>query len=136
MKREFDLARFPDEFPKMWEVREKTLADLLGEYVDDPSLGEALAGLWTYVGLPPSRLSAFYYASVTGQYLRHGSFYIKPRSNALSEAVAAVLEEAGEQIIYESTAEQIMVADGAVTGVRLSDGTLLPAEPSSATRAR
>ena len=127
LKGEFDLGLFPVEFPKMWEIRDKTLADLLGEYVADPALEEALAGLWPYVGLPPSRLSAFLYASVAGQYLTNGSFYIKPRSQALSDAIADVVEEAGGQILYGSVAEDILVADGAVNGVRLSDGTVLPA---------
>ena len=127
LKESFDLRTFPVDFPVMWDIRNKTLADLLDEYVVDPAVKEALAGLWPYVGLPPSRLSAFLYTSVTGQYLKNGSFYIKPRSQALSNALAAVIEEAGGRIIYGTTAEEILVADGAVTGVRLSDGTLLPA---------
>ncbi len=127
VKEELDLRRFPAEFPKMWEVRDKTLAALLDEYVTDPSLREALSGLWPYLGLPPSKLSGFHYASLTGDYLKNGSFYIKPRSQALSHALAAVIEEAGGQLLYESVAEAILVADGAVTGVRLSDGQVLPA---------
>lgn len=124
---DFDLRQFPVEFPKMWETRDKTLADLLGDHVADPALAEALSGLWSYVGLPPSRLSAFSYAAIAGQYLTNGSFYIKPRSQALSQALAEVVESAGGQIIYESVADEILVADGAVSGVRLSDGTVLPA---------
>ena len=124
---DFDLRMFPVKFPMMWEIRNKTLADLLDEYVVDPSLKEALAGLWPYIGLPPSRLSAFLYASIAGQYLRNGSFYIKPRSQALSNALAQVVVEAGGQIMLQSVAEEILVANGAVTGVRLSDGTVLPA---------
>jgi prolycopene isomerase len=46
---DFDLRLFPVEFPGMWEVRNKTLADLLDEYVADLSLKEALAALWPYV---------------------------------------------------------------------------------------
>jgi prolycopene isomerase len=124
---EFDLRRFPVEFPKMWAMRDKTLADFLDEYVPDPALQEALSGLWSYFGLPPSKQSAFYAANLTGEYLKHGSFYIKPRSQALSNALAEVVVEAGGQINFESMAEEILVADGAVTGVRLADGTVLPA---------
>jgi prolycopene isomerase len=127
VKGQFDLGLFPVEFPKLWEIRDKTLDDLLGDYVADLSLKEALAGLWSYFGLPPSRLSAFYYGGVTGQYLKNGSFYIKPRSQALSNALAEMVEGAGGRIVYGSAAEEILVADGAVTGVRLSDGRVLPA---------
>ncbi len=124
---EIDFEQFPVTFPKMWAIRDKTLADLLGEYVTDPSLAEALSGLWCYFGLPPSQLSAFIYASSTGNYLEKGSFYIKPRSRALSDALAEVVEANGGHISYGSKAEEILVADGAVTGVRLADGQVLPA---------
>ena len=124
---EVDLSQFPTQFPKMWEIRDKTLADLLGEYVTDATLAEALSGLWCYFGLPPSQLSAFVYAGSTGNYLKNGSFYIKPRSQALSDALAEVVEASGGQIRYRSRAEEILVADGAVAGVRLADGSVLPA---------
>jgi prolycopene isomerase len=127
LKGTFDFGLFPVEFPKMWEVRDKTLADLLDGYVADPSLQEALSGLWSYAGLPPSRLSAFYYASLTGNYLKNGSYYIKPRSQALSFALAEAVVASGGQLVCETAAEEILVADGAVTGVRLSDDTVLPA---------
>ena len=127
VKGDFDLRLFPAEFPKMWEIRDRTLTDFVDEYVTEPSLQEALAGLWPYIGLPPSRLSAFLYATVTGQYLKNGSFYIKPRSQALSDTLAEAVEGAGGQIVFETVADEILVADGAVKGVRLSDGRVLPA---------
>jgi prolycopene isomerase len=126
-RNEFDPRQFPVEFPKMWAMREKTLAGFLDEYVADPALQEALSGLWSYFGLPPSKQSAFYAANLTGEYLRSGSFYIKPRSQALSNALAESVVAAGGQIIFQSKAEEILVADGAVTGVRLADGMVLPA---------
>ena len=61
---------FPLQYRKMWNVRNKTLANLMGEYVKNPELQSTLAGLWGYYGLPPSKLSAFYYANATGGYLK------------------------------------------------------------------
>ncbi len=122
-----DFTKFPAQFPLMWEIRDKTLADFLDDYVTDPSLREVLSGLWSYFGLPPSRLSAFFYAMQTGQYLKNGSFYIKPRSQALSNALAEAIVEAGGELSLGTTAEEILVEDGAVAGVRLSDGRTLPA---------
>lgn len=127
LRDELDLSEFPVEFPAMWEIRDKTLAEFLAAHVGGESLTEALAGLWSYFGLPPSKLSAFYYAAQTGQYLDKGSFYIKPRSRALSEALAEVIEANGGQIAYFSPATEILLAGGAVTGVRLADDRVLPA---------
>jgi prolycopene isomerase len=118
---------FPLQYRKMWAVRNKTLAEFMGEQVKDPELQSVLTSLWGYYGLPPSKLSAFYYANATGEYLRQGSFYIKERSQNLSNALAQAIEAHGGKILYKTTAEKILVKDGAVTGVALSNGKTLPA---------
>ena len=118
---------FPLQYRSMWRVRNKTLSEMLDDHVKTPSLKDALAGLWGYYGLPPSRLSAFYYAVATGGYLKKGSCYIKPRSQALSTALARVIETGGGKILYGKKAAHIHVSKNAVSGVELDDGTLLPA---------
>ena len=111
----------------MWSIRNKTLADFLNDHVKSPELQGVLSSLWGYYGLPPSRLSAFYYANATGEYLRHGSFYIKERSQNLSNALAEAIEGRGGKILYNTEAEKILLKDGSVTGVVLSNGKTLPA---------
>jgi len=126
-KGQFIKALFPIQYRKMWNIRNKTLADFLNDHVKNPELQNALSSLWGYYGLPPSRLSAFYYANATGEYLRHGSFYIKERSQNLSDALAEAIEKNGGKILYNTAAEKILVKDGSVTSVALSDGKTLPA---------
>lgn len=120
------LAALP--YRALWRVRNKTLGQLLDGYVQNPEAREALVALWGYYGLPPSKLSAFYFAIATGGYLRDGAYYIKPRSQALSDALAEVIEEAGSEVRYRTTVKQVSVRDGAVTGVVLDDATKLPAD--------
>ncbi len=118
---------FPAQYPKMWNVRNKTLADLLGSFVKNPSLQNALSAQWGFYGLPPSKLSGFYYSIAFAEYLKNGSFYIKPRSQQLSNALASAIEASGGKLLYGTLAERILVKDGAVTGVELSGGKTLPA---------
>ena len=118
---------FPFQYPKIWHVLKQTLADMLAEHVQDQNLKDALAGLWGYYGLPSSQLSAFYYATATGGYLKNGSYYIKQRSQDLSNAMADAIEKAGGKMIYGSSVESILTDDGSVSGVKLSDGAILPA---------
>jgi len=118
---------FPFQYRKMWSVRNKTLAELMGDYVNNPELQDVLAALWGYYGLPPSKLSGFYYANATGGYLRNGSYYIRQRSQDLSDAIAQVIEENGGRILYNSTVDRIRVEKGVVKGVELSGGETLPA---------
>lgn len=118
---------FPLQYPRMWAVRNKTLADVLNEHVKNPDLQHTLAALWGYFGLPPSKLSAFYYANATGGYLKNGSYYIKERSQDLSDAIAEMIEAHGGKLRYDTRVRKVQVANGAVQGVVLSDGETLPA---------
>ncbi|MEJ2641710.1 MAG: NAD(P)/FAD-dependent oxidoreductase [Desulfosarcinaceae bacterium] len=118
---------FPLLYPRMWKVRRQTLADLLADHVTDPEVRSALAFLWGYYGLPPEKLSAFYYAIATAGYLKNGSFYIKDRSQRLSDLLAETIAAAGGELIYDTAAEKILIEDQAVSGVVLSDGRTLPA---------
>ncbi|MBE0558684.1 MAG: NAD(P)/FAD-dependent oxidoreductase, partial [Proteobacteria bacterium] len=121
------FSNFPAEYPKMWNVRNKTLADLLDAFVKNPALKNALSAQWDYYGLPPSRLSGFYYAVAFGEYMRNGSYYIKPRAQALSDALADTIEASGGKILYGTEAERILVKDGAAAGVVIEGGKTLPA---------
>ena len=118
---------FPLRYRKMWNVRNKTLADLVNEYVKNPELKSVLAGLWGYYGLPPSKLSGFYYANATGGYLKNGSYYIKHRSQDLSNAIAGAIERNGGNIRYDTSVAGIKAKNGAVQGVVLDDGEFIPA---------
>jgi prolycopene isomerase len=118
---------FPIQYQKMWQVRKKTLAALLNDYIKTTALQNILASLWGYYGLPPSKLSGFYYAVATGDYLKNGSYYIKPRSQDLSNALAKAIETSGGKILYGTSVEKILVKNQAVEGVAISGGEVLPA---------
>ena len=118
---------FPLQYRKMWNVRNKTLADMISGYVKNPELQNTLASLWGYYGLPPARLSGFYYANATGGYLKNGSFYIKQRSQDLSDAIAGVIESNGGSIRYDTPVIGIKAKDGAVQGVEVEGGEMIPA---------
>jgi len=99
----------------------------LGSFIKNPALQNALSVQWGSYGLPPSKLSAFYYAVAFGESLRNGSYYVKPRSQTLSNTMASTIESSGGKILYGTLAERIVVKDGAVAGVALSDGKTLSA---------
>jgi len=126
-KGKFFKPIFPIQYRKMWKARNNTLADLMNDYVKDPALQNILASLWGYYGLPPSKLSGFYYAVATGGYLKNGSYYVKERSLDLSYALADVIEGSGGKILYETLVQKILVKDGTVKGVVTSGGKVLPA---------
>jgi phytoene dehydrogenase-like protein len=126
-KGKFIKPLFPLQYRKMWKVRNMTLADLLDGYLKSPKLKDVLSALWGYYGLPPSKLSGFYYATATGGYLKNGSYHIRERSQDLSYLLAEAVEKAGGTIRYETAAEKIELKNGSVSGVMTSTGETLPA---------
>ena len=49
----WDLIRFPMTHKKMWGIRNKTLAQVLDQYTQNPKLRSILSTFWPYYGLPP-----------------------------------------------------------------------------------
>ncbi len=123
----WDRLIFPFTHRKMWDVRKKTFGDVLDDHVQDPKLRSILSAFWGYYGLPPSKLSGFYYCIATSSYLRFGGHYIKQRSQDLSDALAAAIEAEGGQVLLGARATGITTDGGAVTGVTISDGRRLEA---------
>ncbi|HOV89665.1 MAG TPA: NAD(P)/FAD-dependent oxidoreductase [Syntrophorhabdaceae bacterium] len=126
-KGKFIKVLFPIQYKHMWNVRNKTLEVFLGEHVKDPELKDALSGLWGYYGLPPSKLSAFYYAIATGEYLKYGLYYIKDRSQNLSDALADTIIKGGGKILYGTEAKKILTENKQVKGVEISGDKTIPA---------
>ena len=122
-----DKAAFPITHRRMWAVRNQTLADMLNNYVREAKARAFLSVYWSYYGLPPSRLSGFYYSVATASYLRFGGHYLKRRSQDLSDALHQAIEGAGGIVLLDTEAEEIEMKGGEITGVRLTGGKLLKA---------
>lgn len=118
----WDLIRFPLTHKRMWAIRKQTLKDVLDRYVQDPKLRSLLSSFWGYYGLPPSKLSGFYYAIATASYMRFGGHYVKRRSQDLSYALMDAIEEVGGRVLLETEAAGITLKQGIVSGVKLKDG--------------
>jgi prolycopene isomerase len=124
----WDRIRFPLTHRKMWNVRNKTFGDVLDDHVQDQIVRSILSTFWGYYGLPPSKLSGFYYCIATASYLRYGGHYLKRRSQDLSDALMASIEANGGRVLLGARATGITAEGGAVTGVTLADGQHLEAK--------
>jgi phytoene dehydrogenase-like protein len=120
-------ASFPETHKRLWAVRNKTVAEMLDGFVHDEKARALMTYNWSYYGLPPSRLSGFYFSMATASYLRDGSYYVKTRSQDLSDALSDSIQAAGGKILLETRAEGIVTEGKKITGVRLSDGRTIPA---------
>jgi len=113
---------FPALYPAMWDIRNRTLAEVLDRYLASPRLKFFLSQNWGYYGLPPASLSAFYYLIPFGEYLTYGGYYLKGTSQTLSNALVETIRSHGGEVVYNERVTEIVVGGGRAGGVRTASG--------------
>ncbi len=117
-----DMSRFPKEFPYLFKCQGKTWSQMMDARIKDPKLKAIISNLWGYYGLPPSRLSCYYYALPTIGYLAEGGYYPRGTSQKISNAVVKYIEDKGGRVLLRSPVAEILVKDHTAVGVRTADG--------------
>jgi all-trans-retinol 13,14-reductase len=117
-----DMSRFSTEFPYLFRYQGKTWGQMADERIKNPKLKAIVSNLWGYYGLPPSRLSCYYYALPTIGYLAQGGYYPRGTSQKISSALVQYIEGKGGKVLLRTPVEEILVNDHAATGVRTADG--------------
>lgn len=118
-----DMNRFPLDFPHLFRWHDKTWGAMVDARLQDSRLKAIVSGQWGYYGLPPSRLSAFYYALPFMGYLAGGGCYPRGRSQNISNAFARYIAGHGGAVRLNARVERILAKDGTATGVATADGT-------------
>lgn len=106
------------------------LHGLVEKYLKDPRLQKIFSFQAMYAGLSPyEALGA--YAVITYMDSVAGVFFPEGGMHAVARGLAEAAEKAGVTIVYGATVERILRAsgqNGAVRGVRLTDGTVVSAD--------
>ena len=118
-----DMSTFPKTYPYVFKSFGKTWGSLMDARIKDPKLRAVVSSLWGYYGLPPSKLSSFYYALPTLGYLEEGGYYPVGKSQKISDAFVKFIRERGGEVKLSAKVEKILTQNGAATGVRTKDGT-------------
>jgi all-trans-retinol 13,14-reductase len=121
-KGEVDMSRFPMDFPYLYNSFNKTWGQIVDARIKNPKLKAIISALWGYYGLPPSKLASIYYALPTINYLQEGGYYPKGRSQKISDAFVAFIEERGGKVMLNTKVQEILVKDHSAYGVKSSDG--------------
>jgi all-trans-retinol 13,14-reductase len=116
------LATFAKDYPFLAKSMGKTWGQTVDARLRDPKLKAIVSALWGYYGLPPSKLSNYYYALPTAGYLQAGGFYPRGRSQAISDAFVKYIESRGGTVKCGAAVEKVLVKDRAAIGVRTADG--------------
>jgi len=121
-KGQVDMSRFPVDFPHLARFHQSTWGQMIDARIGNPKLKALLSSQWGYYGLPPSKLSCFYYAMPFMGYLKEGGFYPKGRSQDISNAFARFIESHGGAILLNTKVARILTRNGVASGVATADG--------------
>jgi all-trans-retinol 13,14-reductase len=118
-----NMASFPKDFPYLLKCSGKTWGQMADARLKDSKLKAIISALCGYFGLPPSKLSSYYYALPTITYLEEGGYYPKGASQAISDALAAFIKGHGGTIKLATSVERILVKDHVAIGAMTADGS-------------
>lgn len=115
-------------YPAYAALAGRTWEPMLARHITDPRARSVVAGLWGYVGLPPSRLDAAVGSWGRSSYHEHGAWYPEGGAQAISDALAAVVGERGGEIRCGRQVTGIETATAGATAVVTADGGRYPAD--------
>jgi all-trans-retinol 13,14-reductase len=117
-----DMSRFPMDYPAIFKFHQMTWGQMVSTRISNPKAKAVVSAQWGYYGLPPSKLSCFYYALPFMGYLTYGGFYPKGRSQDISNAFARFIQDRGGTVLLNTKVARILLEDGAAVGVSTVDG--------------
>ncbi|WP_164014056.1 phytoene desaturase family protein [Pyxidicoccus trucidator] len=106
----------------------RTMYGLVSKHVKDERLRQALSFHPLLIGGSPFTPASAVYASIQFVERRWGAFFPVGGTGALVRGLVALLEGLGGEVRYDSEVTEITLEGRRATGVRLGDGTWLPAD--------
>jgi len=122
-----DVMQRPGRYPTLLRLRRATLESVLDAHLTDPRARAAFATLWPYLGLPPSRVSFLYWATMLLSAVEEGGFACQGSFQRLADTLAQAVVGRGGEVLLRSPVRRIRVEDGAVAGVVLENGQVIDA---------
>ncbi len=97
----------PIAFPRIAKTFTCTMNQFLAKYIKDEKAISIITGIWGFMGLPPEKLSAFYFLLVFRGYYYDGTSYVKGGFLKLFQAMANKFERLGGEVKFNTTVTKI-----------------------------
>lgn len=117
-----DMKNFPAEFPHLFNCYTKSWGQVVDQRIKDPKLKAIISAQWVYYGLPPSKLSSFYYAMPAIGYLQGGGYYPRGKSQSISNALVKFIKDNGGKVKLNTRVDQILTKDQTAYGIKTEKG--------------
>jgi phytoene dehydrogenase-like protein len=116
------------ESPTLARYEDRTFAEMLDGFFDDPRIKLGLSGQWGYLGSPPQELSAVGMCQMIVNYWRDGAYYPRGGTQAFADAIAGRFVSAGGELVLSTAVRNLLLDGERVGGVRLADGREIAAD--------
>jgi len=123
-----NFTEMEKRLPAFHQYRRATLADVCPEFIQDPKLISLFATNWPYLGLPPSRVSFIYWATMLIGYLVDGAYYCKGGFQQFANGLVRGVTQNRGDCIFKTKVEEIIVKQGKVQGVVIESGQRIDSE--------
>lgn len=116
-----DYSEVEKLMPAICENRGLTLADVTAKFIKSSQLRSVFSSHWPYLGLPPTKVSFIYWASMFAGYLADGSFYCKGGFQKLPDTLVKGIKQQSGEVRFKSPVEKIIIEDTKVAGVIVNE---------------
>lgn len=121
-----DTKTKPSSSPMVAKYQDKTLEEMMNEYITAPRLKAAISGIF-FGGLPPSRYSAVSWCAIMNTRIADGAYVPVGGAQAIADTLVSGLERYGGHLALNTGVRKILVEDGKAVGVVTSDGVRIKA---------
>ncbi|MFH1199121.1 MAG: NAD(P)/FAD-dependent oxidoreductase [Candidatus Omnitrophota bacterium] len=122
------MALTPFIYPHILEFSGITVQDFLEKHIKDEKCITLITDIWRFAGLPPERLSLFYFLLIFKGYYYERTAYVKGGFAKLFEAMANKIKENGSEVRFDIKAEKIISKEGRVQAVITDKGERINAK--------
>lgn len=100
----------------------KSYQELLDQFLKDKKLMAIVSQLWSYYGLPPSKLSAIFFSYPWHDYICNKGYYPKGGSRAISTALMNITQKNKGEFKFKANVTRVILRDNAACGVATEKG--------------
>lgn len=108
---------FSKKFPILATYGLRSTQEVLDELFKCEEIKLCLSAYWCFMGVPPERFPFAILAKCTHIYIEDKPFYLKGGSQVMSQALADVIVEKGNQVKYNCGVKKIIVENNKAVGV-------------------
>lgn len=114
-------ALIPFLYPYIIRMSILSIGQVIDNCIQDKKLKAIITAIWGFMGLPPSRLSAFYFLIVLRGYYFTPTAYIRGGFTQLFHAMVKKMEQAGSRAQFNTAVTKIVTDHGKKLSCVLTD---------------